>query len=87
MFLLSTVSCTTASLWNPGAALGRVALPVVLLWALLFNLVVRRLVSALPPRGYSLTYFADDLAAAMGNASSGLRALVPVLLEVHPPRA
>lgn len=50
----------------------------------MFDLVVTRLVNARPPRGYSLTCFADDLAAALGNAISGLRALVSVLLEMRP---
>lgn len=51
------------------------------LWSVLFDPIVRRPVASLPPQGYSLACFADDLAAALCNALIGLRALIPVLLE------
>lgn len=54
------------------------------LWELLFDLIARRLVARLPPRGYALTCFADDLATALRNLVLGLRLLVPVLLETLP---
>lgn len=53
------------------------------LWALLVDPIVRRLVASLPPRGYARTCFADDLATALGNATVGLRVLIPVLLEMR----
>lgn len=54
------------------------------LWALLFDPMVRRLVSELPPHRYVLTCFADDFATALGNAVLGLRLPIPVFLEMLP---
>lgn len=51
-------------------------------WALLFDPVVRCLSMALPSPHDSLTCFADDLAAALVQLGAGLRALLPVFLEV-----
>lgn len=50
--------------------------------SVLFDPIVRRIVPSLPPRGYSLTCFADNLATALGNAVIVLRALILVLLEM-----
>lgn len=52
------------------------------LLALFLDPIARRLVAVLPPLGYALTCFVDDLAAALGNALVGLRLLLPVLLEM-----
>lgn len=48
------------------------------------HLVAHRLVDALPRIGCSVTCFADDLAAALGNAILGLRVLVPIPLYMRP---
>lgn len=49
------------------------------LWAILFDLVVRALLTAHPERRGSLTAFADDLAAAFINAITGVAPLMEVL--------
>lgn len=52
-------------------------------WARLYDCVIRRLVAVLPPVGYSLTCYADDLAASMLDIRVGVSRLMPVLLELR----
>lgn len=69
--------CHSPMLWIKQGCLASGAL-----WAPLFDPMVRRLVAALPPHGYAVACFADDLAAALGKVVLGLRRLIPVLLEM-----